>query len=113
MDEVRQMRKLVADNTSIFPPIIKQNEFQKILDGLWATKKDMPPPVGTNPGEILKEELVAYVNGPVAKTHAAFESGSVLKDDEYYYFVFQKFYDELRRGDWKVIEKHTGLSCQT
>ena len=90
MDEVKQMRKLVADNTSIFPPIIKQNDFQKILDGLWATKKDMPPPVGTNPSEILKEELLAYVNGPVAKTHAAFESGSVLKDDEYYYFVFQK-----------------------
>ena len=108
MDEVIQMRKLVADNTNIFPPIIKQHDFQKILDGLWATKKDMPPPVGTNPGEILKEELVAYVNGPVAKTHAAFESGSVLKDDEYYYFVFQKFYDELRRGDWKADRARTG-----
>ena len=67
MDEVKQMRKLVADNTSIFPPIIKQNEFQKILDGLWATKKDMPPPIGTNPIEILKEELIEYVNGPEAK----------------------------------------------
>ena len=27
----------------------------KILEGLWATKKDMPPPIGTNPIEILKE----------------------------------------------------------
>ena len=90
MDEVKQMRKLVADSTSIFPPIIKQNEFQKILEGLWATKKDMPPPIGTNPIEILKEALIEYVNGPEATTNTAFESGSVLIEDEHYYFIFQK-----------------------
>ena len=100
MDEVKQMRKLVADSTSIFPPIIKQNEFQKILEGLWATKKDMPPPIGTNPIEILKEALVEYVNGPEATTNTAFESGSVLIEEDYYYFIFQKFYEELKRGDW-------------
>ena len=100
MDEVKQMRKLVADSTSIFPPIIKQNEFQKILEGLWATKKDMPPPIGTNPIEILKEALIEYVNGPEATTNTAFESGSVLIEDEHYYFIFQKFYEELKRGDW-------------
>jgi hypothetical protein len=100
MDEVKQMRKLVADNTSIFPPMIKQNEFQKILDGLWATKKDMPPPIGTNPIEILKEALIEYVNGPEATTNTAFESGSVLIEEDHYYFIFQKFYEELKRGDW-------------
>ena len=62
MDEVKQMRKLVADNTSIFPPMIKQNEFQKILDGLWATKKDMPPPIGTNPIEKLNHKARIFVS---------------------------------------------------
>ena len=80
--------------------MIKQNEFQKILDGLWATKKDMPPPIGTNPIEILKEALIEYVNGPEAKSHSAFESGSVLIEEDHYYFVFQKFFEELKRGDW-------------
>ena len=60
MDEVKQMRKLDCRSyTSIVSTdSIKQNEFQKILEGLWATmEKDMPPPIGTNPIEILKRGL--------------------------------------------------------
>ena len=44
--------------------------------------------------------MIEYVNGPEATTNTAFESGSVLIEEEYYYFIFQKFYEELKRGDW-------------
>ena len=50
---------------------------------------------------------MSYVNGPQAKTHAAFESGSVLKDDGNYFFVYQKFYDELKRSDWRTDRART------
>ena len=54
---MKEMRALIADQTSIFPPIIKNNEYQPILDALWATKEDIKPPAGTNPIEMLKKYL--------------------------------------------------------
>ena len=59
---MKEMRALIADQTSIFPPIIKNNEYQPILDALWATKEDIKPPTGTNPIEMLKKYLEDYVN---------------------------------------------------
>ena len=98
--EMKEMRALIADQTSIFPPIIKNNEYQPILDALWATKEDIKPPAGTNPIEMLKKYLEDYVNGPEATTFASFKSGAVLKDEEYYYFDYDKFYEEIKRNEW-------------
>ncbi len=97
---MKEMRALIADQTSIFPPIIKNNEYQPILDALWATKEDIKPPAGTNPIEMLKKYLEDYVNGPEATTYASFKSGAVLKDEEHYYFDYDKFYEEIKRNEW-------------
>ena len=65
------------------------------------------PPAGTNPVDMLKKELFIYVNGPKASSYAAFKSGSVLHEDQHFYFVYDKFYDELKRGDWNQERART------
>jgi hypothetical protein len=98
--EMKEMRALIAEQTPIFPPILKQNEYQTILDTLWANMETIKPPAGTNPMDMLKKELFDFVNGPKAGTYASFKTGAVLEDDGFYYFIYDKFYDELKRGDW-------------
>ena len=93
---MKQMRSLIADHTTTYPPTIKEKEYQNILNGLWATMETIQPPAGTNPIDMLKKELFTYVNGPRASSYAAFKSGSVLHEDKHFYFIYDKFYDELK-----------------
>jgi len=113
ISEMKEMRALIADQTPIFPPIIKNNEYQPILDALWATKEDIKPPAGTNPIEMLKKYLEDYVNGPEAKTYASFKSGAVLKDEDFYYFEYDKFYEEIRRSEWNKDRSRTARMITT
>ena len=106
-NEMKQMRSLIADHTTTYPPSIKEKEYQNILNGLWATMETIQPPAGTNPVDMLKKELFTYVNGPKASSYAAFKSGSVLHEDQHFYFVYDKFYDELKRGDWNQERART------
>ena len=106
-NEMKQMRSLIADHTTTYPPSIKEKEYQNILNGLWATMETIQPPAGTNPIDMLKKELFMYVNGPKASSYAAFKSGSVFHEDQYFYFVYDKFYDELKRGDWNQERART------
>ena len=99
-NEMKQMRSLIADHTTTYPPSIKEKEYQNVLNGLWATMETIQPPAGTNPIDMLKKELFDYVNGPNAGTYASFKSGAVLLEDQNFYFIYDKFYDELKRGDW-------------
>jgi len=98
--EMKEMRALIAEQTPIFPPILKQNEYQVILDTLWANMETIKPPAGTNPLDMLKKQLIDFVNGPQASTFAAFKTGAVLVEDDYYFFIYDSFYEELKRGDW-------------
>ena len=98
--EMKEMRALIAEQTSVFPPIIKNQEYQIILDGLWANMENLKPVAGTNPIDMLKKYIIDYVNGPQATTFAAFKSGAVLKDEEFYYFDYDKFYEEIKRNEW-------------
>ena len=67
---MKQMRSLIADHTTTYPPSIKEKEYQNILNGLWATMETIQPPAGTNPVDMLKKELFTYVNGPKASSYA-------------------------------------------
>ena len=40
---------------------------------------------------------------------ASFKSGTVLIEDGYAYFKFDKFYDKLRSKNWKYSEDKTGV----
>lgn len=83
--EMKEMRALIAEQTSVFPPIIKNTDYQVILDALWSNMETIKPPTGTNPLDMLKQYLIEYVNGPQAKSHSSFISGAVLKDEEHYF----------------------------
>ena len=94
--EMKEMRNLIGEQTNIVPPIIKNQEYQVILDGLWANMENLKPVAGTNPIDMLKKYIIDYVNGPQATTFAAFKSGAVLKDEEFYYFDYDNFYEVVR-----------------
>ena len=44
---------------------------------------------------------------------AAFKSGTVLIEEGYAYFKFDKFYDKLRSKNWKHGEDKTGVMMKT
>jgi hypothetical protein len=70
--------------------------------------ENLKPVAGTNPIDMLKKYIIDYVNGPQATTFAAFKSGSVLKDEAFYYFDYDKFYEEIRRNEWNKDRSRTG-----
>ena len=65
--------------------------------------------MGTSPKEKLHDVLHAKINGPKAMNDAAFKSGTVLVEEGYAYFKFEKFYDKLRSKNWKYTEDKTGV----
>jgi hypothetical protein len=44
---------------------------------------------------------------------AAFKSGTVLIEEGYAYFRFDKFYDKLKAKNWKYSEDKTGVMMKT
>ena len=109
----RKRRNSIAKAAGFPPPIIKAPEDQSVLEALFQTQKVINPPVGTSPKEKLHDVLHAKINGPKAMNDAAFKSGTVLIEDGYAYFKFDKFYDKLRSKNWKHGEDKTGVMMKT
>ena len=105
----RKRRNSIAKAAGFPPPIIKAPEDQTVLETLFKTQKVINPPVGTSPREKLHDVLHAKINGPKAMNDASFKSGTVLIEDGYAYFKFDKFYDKLRSKNWKHGEDKTGV----
>ena len=76
------------------------------------TQKIVQPPVGTSPKEKLHDVLHAKINGPRATSDAAFKTGSVLIENDYAFFKFDKFFDKLKAKNWKYSEDKTGRMMQ-
>ena len=109
----RKRRNAIAKAAGFPPPIIKSPEDQTILETLFDTQKIINPPIGTSPKEKLHDVLHAKINGPKAMNDASFKSGTVLIEDGYAYFKFDKFYDKLRSKNWKHGEDKTGVMMKT
>ena len=109
----RKRRNSIAKAAGFPPPIIKAPEDQTVLETLFQTQKVINPPVGTSPREKLHDVLHAKINGPKAMNDASFKSGTVLIEDGYAYFKFDKFYDKLRSKNWKHGEDKTGVMMKT
>ena len=82
------------------------------MDALYQTQKVVQPPVGTSPKEKLHDVLHAKINGPRATSDAAFKTGSVLIENDFAFFKFDKFFDKLKSKDWKYNEGKTGRIMQ-
>ena len=104
----RKRRNAIAKAAGFPPPIIKGDEDQTILDALWKTEKTVNPPIGTSSREKLHDVLHAKINGAKAQTDASFKTGTVLIQEGYAFFKFNKFYDKLKAKNWKYSEDKTG-----
>ena len=109
LTDQRKRRNSIARAAGFPPPIIKAPEDQTILESLFSTQTIVNPPIGTSPKEKLHDVLHAKINGPKAMNDAAFKSGTVLIEDGFAYFKFDKFYDKLRAKNWKHSEDKTGV----
>ena len=109
LTDQRKRRNSIARAAVFPPPIIKAPEDQTILESLFSTQTIVNPPIGTSPKEKLHDVLHAKINGPKAMNDAAFKSGTVLIEDGFAYFKFDKFYDKLRAKNWKHSEDKTGV----
>jgi hypothetical protein len=81
LNDQRKRRNAISKAAGFFPPLIKGEEEQVVMDAF----------VGTSPKEKLHDVLHAKINGPKATSDAAFKTGSVLIEGDYAYFKFEKF----------------------
>ena len=113
VNDQRKRRNAISKYAGFPPPMIKSNDDQKVLEDLYRTLTVQDPPIGTTPKEKLHDVLHAKINGPKAMNDASFKSGTVLIEDGYAYFKFDKFYDKLRSKNWKHGEDKTGVMMKT
>ena len=113
LNDQRKRRNSIAKAAGFPPPIIKGYEDQIILEALYKTQKVVHPPIGTSPREKLHDVLHAKINGAKAMNDASFKSGTVMIEEGYAYFKFDKFYDRLKSKNWKYNEDKTGAMMVT
>jgi len=108
----KELGSLIMAQVNILPPPIKPFDFHALINALLDTLDTVQPAPGTRPMEILKKHLKEYINGTQAKTYASFESGNVLKDEVYAYFVYDEFYNELKENGWRKDSSRTSHMIQ-
>jgi len=113
LNDQRKRRNAIAKAAGFLPPLIKGETEQTVMDELYKTQTTVSPPIGTSPKEKLHDVLHTKINGPKATTDAAFKTGSVLIEEGYAYFKFDKFYDRLKAKDWKYKEEKTGRMMES
>jgi hypothetical protein len=113
LTDQRKRRNSIAIAAGFPPPIVKGEEDQMILTALFETQTVINPPIGTSPKEKLHDVIHAKINGPKAMNDAAFKSGTVLIEEGFAYFRFEKFYDKLKSKNWKHSEDKTGVMMKT
>ena len=113
LNDQRKRRNAIAKAAGFLPPLIKGDAEQTVMDELYKTQTTVSPPIGTSPKEKLHDVLHTKINGPKATTDAAFKTGSVLIEEGYAYFKFDKFYDRLKAKDWKYKEEKTGRMMES
>ena len=112
LNDQRKRRNSISKAAGFLPPLIKNDEEQAVMDALYQTQKIVQPPVGTSPKEKLHDVIHAKINGPRATSDAAFKTGSVLIENDFAFFKFDKFFDKLKSKDWKYNEGKTGRMMQ-
>ena len=105
--EQRELRALIAEHTNIVPPAIKAKDFQDIVSELWSQLNVEIPDPESQPAGILFRHLKEYLNDVRTTTLNGFKSGSVYVEESKGYFLFYKFYEELKRNEWRMDENET------
>lgn len=111
IESQKELRALLMEQVHVVVPTVKANDFYEILKNLFEKSKIeiLEPAEGTNPSDILKAHINRYINDPQAKKYNSFKSGRPLLDDEYAYFLYSAFYDDLKTYEWKESSAKTSL----
>ena len=107
LKDQKELRGLIMAQADVFPPPIKAMEFYEMINALLDGVDTVQPAPGTTPMEILKKLLQEHINGPQATTFNSFQSGNVLKDNTYAWFVYDDFYNFLKENEWKKDSSRT------
>ena len=108
----KELRGLLMAQADVFPPPMKDIQFWEMINALLDTQDTVQPAPGTKPIEILKKFLKEYINGPQATTYNSFQSGNVLKDNQYAWFIYDEFYVFLKENDWKKDASRTSYMIE-
>jgi hypothetical protein len=108
----KELRGLLMAQADVFPPPMKDIQFWEMINALLDTQDTVQPAPGTKPIEILKKLLREYINGPQATTYNSFQSGNVLKDNQYAWFIYDEFYVFLKENDWKKDASRTSYMIE-
>jgi hypothetical protein len=109
----RELKGIMMEQAHIVVPIIKSSDFHEIQSALFKTVTEHKPPSGTSPEEQLHKYITDYLyNGTSATSHASFQSGAVLIEEEYAYFTSDFFFRLLKNKEWKMKEDRTGRLMQ-
>jgi hypothetical protein len=107
LKDQKELRGLIMAQADVFPPPIKAMEFYEMINALLDGVDTVQPAPGTTPMEILKKLLQEHIYGPQATTFNSFQSGNVLKDNTYAWFVYDDFYNFLKENEWKKDSSRT------
>lgn len=109
LSEMRLLKRSIGKQVNIHLPALKAKDFDPILHELMSNIEDQSPPAGTSNKEKLFKHIKEYIHGVKATSHASFETGATLFRKDKVYFIYDRFYDFLKRKDWKHDDSKTGF----
>ena len=99
LTQVHEFKTVLFEQALIVAPPIKQEQFDLILKSISTKDKIeiIEPAAGTSPLEVLQKLLEKHIYGAQATSFMSFASGRPLVDEKFAWFVFDKFYDKLKK----------------
>ena len=114
LTQVHEFKTVLFEQALIVAPSIKQDQFDEILKSISSKEKIeiIEPAEGTSPKEILKKLLEKHIYGAQATSFMSFSSGRPLVEENFAWFIFDKFLDKLKNEEWKHDAQKTSYMIE-
>jgi len=114
LTQVHEFKTVLFEQALIVAPSIKQDQFDEILKLISSKEKIeiIEPAEGTSPKEILKKLLEKHIYGAQATSFMSFSSGRPLVEENFAWFIFDKFLDKLKNEEWKHDAQKTSYMIE-
>ena len=114
LTQVHEFKTVLFEQALIVAPSIKQDQFDEILKSISGKEKIeiIEPAEGTSPTEILKKLLEKHIYGAQATSFMSFSSGRPLVEENFAWFIFDKFLDKLKNEEWKHDAQKTSYMIE-
>ena len=114
LTQVHEFKTVLFEQALIVAPSIKQDQFDEILKSISGKEKIeiIEPAEGTSPIDILKKLLEKHIYGAQATSFMSFSSGRPLVEENFAWFIFDKFLDKLKNEEWKHDAQKTSYMIE-